>query len=167
MMFPPQPTKRRVCLGAIHVLQPSFWNDLNLKSTSSAGGVYCLTSLTWTKVWLWQLVADPGWEDTVLLCPEVTGGSRLLLPLLDLRPPPPPPALLDDVQVWSLTQFYSVDFSQSRIGVNKCVFWKRTIKVCITCCWRCPGTSAPSVAHLTVSLQNHCKKIELVARSGW
>ena len=25
-------------------------------------------------------------------------------------------------QVWSLTQFYSVDFSQSRIGVNKCVF---------------------------------------------
>ena len=24
-------------------------------------------------------------------------------------------------QVWSLTQFYSVDFSKSRIGVNKCV----------------------------------------------
>ena len=33
----------------------------------------------------------------------------------------------------SLTQFYSVDFSQSRIGVNKCVFYKRTIKVCISC----------------------------------
>ena len=32
-------------------------------------------------------------------------------------------------QVWSLTQFYSVDFSQSRIGVKKCVFNKRTIKV--------------------------------------
>ena len=31
------------------------------------------------------------------------------------------------VQVWSLTQFYSVDFSHSRIGVNKCVFNKRTI----------------------------------------
>ena len=29
-------------------------------------------------------------------------------------------------QVWSLTQFYSVDFSQSRIAVNKCVFYKRT-----------------------------------------
>ena len=27
-------------------------------------------------------------------------------------------------QVWSLTQFYSVDFSQSRIGVKKCVFNK-------------------------------------------
>ena len=37
-------------------------------------------------------------------------------------------------QVWSLTQLYSVDFSQSRIGVNKCVFFKRTIKVCISCC---------------------------------
>ena len=32
-------------------------------------------------------------------------------------------------QVWSLTQFYSVDFSQSRIGVNECVFNKRIIKV--------------------------------------
>ena len=37
-------------------------------------------------------------------------------------------------QVWSLTQFYSVDFSKSRIGVNKCFFNKRTIKVCISCC---------------------------------
>ena len=37
-------------------------------------------------------------------------------------------------QVWSLTQFYSVDFSKSRIGVKKCVFNKRTIKVCVSCC---------------------------------
>ena len=37
-------------------------------------------------------------------------------------------------QVWSLTQFYSVDFSQLRIGVNKCVLNKRTIKVCVSCC---------------------------------
>ena len=37
-------------------------------------------------------------------------------------------------QVWSLIQFYSVDFSQSRIGVNKCVFYKRTIEVCVSCC---------------------------------
>ena len=36
-------------------------------------------------------------------------------------------------QVWSLTQFCFVDFSQSRIGVNKCVFNKRTIKVCVSC----------------------------------
>ena len=38
------------------------------------------------------------------------------------------------VQVWSLTQLYSVDFSQSRTGVNKCVYYKRTIKVCVSCC---------------------------------
>ena len=37
-------------------------------------------------------------------------------------------------QVWSLTQFYSVDFSKSRSGVKKCVFNKRTIKVCVSCC---------------------------------
>ena len=36
-------------------------------------------------------------------------------------------------QVWSLTQFYSVDFSQSRNGVKKCVFNKRTIQVCVNC----------------------------------
>ena len=39
-----------------------------------------------------------------------------------------------DRQVWSLTQLYSVDFSKSRIGVKKCVFNKRTIKVCFSCC---------------------------------
>ena len=37
-------------------------------------------------------------------------------------------------QVWSLTQFYSVDFSNSTIDVKKCVFNKRTIKVCVSCC---------------------------------
>ena len=37
------------------------------------------------------------------------------------------------VQVWSLTQFYSVDFSKSRIGVKKCIFNKHTIKVCVSC----------------------------------
>ena len=58
----------------------------------------------------------------------------------------------DRDQVWSLTQFYSVDFSQSRISVKKCVFNKHTIKVCISCCWQCPGTSVPSPANLTVSL---------------
>ena len=48
----------------------------------------------------------------------------------------------------SLTQFYSFDFLQSRIGLSKWVFNKCTIKVCISC----PGTSAPNKAHLTVSL---------------
>ena len=40
-------------------------------------------------------------------------------------------------QVWSLTEFYSVDFSvfsQSKNGLDKCVFNKRTIKVCVSCC---------------------------------
>ena len=36
-------------------------------------------------------------------------------------------------KVWSLTKFYSVDFSQSRIGVKKCAFNNRTIKVCVSC----------------------------------
>ena len=37
-------------------------------------------------------------------------------------------------QVWSLTLFYFVDFSQSGIGVTKCVFNKCTIKVRVSCC---------------------------------
>ena len=36
-------------------------------------------------------------------------------------------------QVLSLTQFYSPDFLQSRIGVNGCVFNKGNFKVCVTC----------------------------------
>ena len=36
-------------------------------------------------------------------------------------------------QAWSLTQFYSVDFSRSRIGVKKWVFNKCTIKVHVSC----------------------------------
>ena len=36
-------------------------------------------------------------------------------------------------QVWSLTQFYSVDFPQSRIGVKKGVFNKLTFKVLRQC----------------------------------
>ena len=40
----------------------------------------------------------------------------------------------DYQQVWALTLFYSVDFSLSRICINKCVFNKRTIKVCGSCC---------------------------------
>ena len=39
-----------------------------------------------------------------------------------------------DGQVWSLTQFYSVDFSQSKMDVKKCVNSERTIKVCVSCC---------------------------------
>ena len=60
--------------------------------------------------------------DNQVIFPDLLfwGTRRLLLLLLS--------------QVWSLTQFYSVDFSQSRIGVKKCVFNKRTIKVCISCC---------------------------------
>ena len=44
------------------------------------------------------------------------------------------PSMLKSIkdQVWSLTQFYSDDFSKSRIGVSKSVFNKRTIKVCVS-----------------------------------
>ena len=42
--------------------------------------------------------------------------------------------LLPSPQVWLPTQFYSVDFLKSRIDVKKCVFNKRTIKVCVSCC---------------------------------
>ena len=59
---------------------------------------------------------------TVLLFGEVSNQVTSLLVVPDKN------------QVWSLTIFYSVDFSQSRIGVNKCVFYKRTIKVCVSCC---------------------------------
>ena len=55
--------------------------------------------------------------------------------VLGLHVPPDPGKTDEDtVQVWSLNQFYSVDFLQSRIGVKKCVFIKRTIKVCVSCC---------------------------------
>ena len=39
----------------------------------------------------------------------------------------------NDDKVWLQTQFYSVDSSQWRIGVEKCIFNKRTIKVCVSC----------------------------------
>ena len=42
--------------------------------------------------------------------------------------------MVTEPQVWPPTQFYSVDFSQSRIGVRKCVFNKRTIKEFVSCC---------------------------------
>ena len=38
-------------------------------------------------------------------------------------------------QAWSLTQFYSVDLSQSGIGVKKCVFYRHTIKCCFRVSW--------------------------------
>ena len=43
-------------------------------------------------------------------------------------------SLAEVTQVWSLTQFISVDLSQSRIGVKECVLHKRKIKVCVSCC---------------------------------
>ena len=51
-------------------------------------------------------------------------------------------------QVWSLTQFYSVDFLQSRIDVKKWIFNKRTIKVCVSCCWRCQTSLKTTYADL-------------------
>ena len=43
-------------------------------------------------------------------------------------------SIVGDYQVCSLTQFYSVGFSKSRINVKKCVFSKHTTKVCVSCC---------------------------------
>ena len=58
-------------------------------------------------------------------------------------------------QVWSLNQFYSVNFLLSRINVSKCLketlFYKRTIKVCVSCFCQCSGTSAPGLTQMTVS----------------
>ena len=49
--------------------------------------------------------------------------------------------------VWSLTQFFSVDFPPSRIVG----FSNNAVKVCVSCSWLCPGTSVPSTRHLMVS----------------
>ena len=46
---------------------------------------------------------------------------------------------------WTLSNFCS--------NRNKCVLKNVcTIKVCVSCCWQCPGTFAPSAPHLTASL---------------
>ena len=50
---------------------------------------------------------------------------RLVAMGLQLHPVGPE----DPNQVWPLTQFYSVDFSQARIDVKKVRFQTRTIKV--------------------------------------
>ena len=63
-----------------------------------------------------------------------------------------PSGYLGGQRVWSVTQFYAVDFSQSRIHVKKCAFNKRTINVFVSCFCRCLRTSTPSAAHLMVSL---------------
>ena len=55
------------------------------------------------------------------------------------------------VQVWSLNQFYSVDFSQSRINVKKCVFNIRSFKICVSCLF------------LTVSWDFHTRRCRLVS----
>ena len=47
---------------------------------------------------------------------------RVLPPIFSLQAPQGVVVMTGILQVWSLTQFYSVDFSQSRIRVNKCVF---------------------------------------------
>ena len=64
-------------------------------------------------------------------------------------------------QVWSLTQLYSVDFLQSRIGVRKCVFKKRTIKICVSCALWCPGTSAPDGVLVSQQFwKKHMRRVE-------
>ena len=76
---------------------------------------------------------EAGSGSLVWLWANVGGGGALVAESLD-RPKPVLALGVGATQVWSLTQFYSVDFSQSRIGViKKCVFNKRLIKVCVSC----------------------------------
>ena len=63
-----------------------------------------------------------------MFCPLLGGGGTIGVDVADVEV-----ALQGGVQVWSLIKFNSVDFSQSRIGVKKCVFNKHTIKVCVSC----------------------------------
>ena len=60
-------------------------------------------------------------------------------------------------QVWSLTQFYSVDFSQSRIGARKCFFNKRTFKVCVSCSRRCHSAPYLPVSLYLCNLQSNAR----------
>ena len=83
-------------------------------------------------------------------------------------------------QVRSLTLFYNVCFSQSRIGVNKCIFNKHTIKVCVSCCWRCQDIIKNklrkpwlcvcwklSFLRWSLIVKSKQKRIELLARPGF
>ena len=49
---------------------------------------------------------------------------------------------------------------------NKFGFNKRTVKVCISCSWQCPRTSAPSAPHQTVSLYLRVV-LQKCTRRGW
>ena len=86
----------------------------------------------------------PPWID--LWPPALGGGVQALIKVST-------PRTLFNVSSGHLAQFYSVNFSQSRISVKKCVFRERSIKVCVSCSRWCPGTFAPSAAHQTVSLK--------------
>ena len=56
-------------------------------------------------------------------------------------------------QVRSLTRFQSqLAFYKQRSAVKICACFKHTIKICISCFRRCPGTSAPNETHLPVSI---------------
>ena len=59
--------------------------------------------------------------------------------------------LADPIQIWSLTQFYSDDYSQSRISFKKYFFNKHKSRLVSWFRW-CPRTNALSVAHLKLSL---------------
>ena len=79
-----------------------------------------------------QRLTQPRDDRVELLCQIVVGvHGQVGLGVFDLVDVE---GALGGRQVWSLTQFYSVYFSKSRIGVKKCVFNKRSIKVCVSCC---------------------------------
>ena len=55
-------------------------------------------------------------------------------------------------QVWSITKFNSVDFSQSRIILKSASASAKVQGLPLSCFWWCPGTTTPRTTHLTVSL---------------
>ena len=70
---------------------------------------------------------------TVLMDREETEGVGVRVPELSPRALQKTNYLINVYQVWSLTQFYSVEFSQYRISATKCVFNKLTIEVSVSC----------------------------------
>ena len=71
----------------------------------------------------WNKIANRFQKGKMMLLIAVASWIIFTLPIGFIHPP----------GMHTHTFFYSVDFSQSRISVKKCVFNKRTIKVCVSC----------------------------------
>ena len=63
------------------------------------------------------------------------------------------------LQVWSLTQFYSVDFSQSRIGI-RVYCWQTDNQGVHQLFSRCPGAFEPSIANVVLEVMHKSRILE-------